>query len=114
MTIPDVARLLEGEPAHDQVVFETRLRRYWPDLLTGLTGAYPEHAPEMAYRLVEIAATNFRQRPAELRLLDLRRHADPHWFQHPRMLGYADVRRPVRRHPAPGWPRRSTTSPSSA
>jgi amylosucrase len=29
----------------------------------------------MAYRLVEIAARNFRERPADLRLLDLRRHA---------------------------------------
>ncbi|HSU36362.1 MAG TPA: alpha-amylase family protein [Propionibacteriaceae bacterium] len=89
MSTPDVAALLEGEPAHDQVVFATRLQRYWPDLITGLTGAYPDHAPEMAYRLVEIAAQNFRQRPAELRLLDLRRHADPEWFQHQHMLGYA-------------------------
>ena len=89
MTIPDLAPLLEGEPPHDQVVFATRLQRYWPDLLTGLTGAYPDHAPEMANRLVEIAAQNFRQRPADLRLLDLRRHADPQWYQHQQMLGYA-------------------------
>jgi amylosucrase len=89
MTIPDVAPLLQGEPPHDQVVFATRLQRYWPDLLTGLTGAYPDHAPEMANRLVEIAAQNFQQRPADLRLLDLRRHADPQWYQHQQMLGYA-------------------------
>ena len=89
MTIPDLATLLEGEPPHDQVVFATRLQRYWPDLLTGLTGAYPDHAPEMANRLVEIAAQNFQQRPADLRLLDLRRHADPQWYQHQQMLGYA-------------------------
>jgi amylosucrase len=89
MTIPNVAPLLEGEPLHDQVVFATRLQRYWPDLLTGLTGAYPDHAPEMANRLVEIAAQNFQQRPADLRLLDLRRHADPQWYQHQQMLGYA-------------------------
>ena len=81
--------LLSGELIHDQVVFDTRLRRYWADLLTGLTGAYPDHAMEMANRLVEIAAANFCERSAELRLLDLRRHADPQWFQHPRMLGYA-------------------------
>ena len=55
-----MAALLEGEPAHDQVVFATRLQRYWPDLIAGLTGAYPDHAPEMAERLVEIAASNFR------------------------------------------------------
>ena len=89
MTIPDLAPLLEGEPPHDQVVFATRLQRYWPDLLTGLTGAYPDHAPEMANQLVEIAARNFQQRPADLRLLDLRRHADPQWYQHQQMLGYA-------------------------
>ena len=89
MSIPDLAPLLEGEPPHDQVVFATRLQRYWPDLLTGLTGAYPDHAPEMANRLVEIAAQNFQQRPADLRLLDLRRHADPQWYQHQQMLGYA-------------------------
>ena len=62
-----MAPLLEGEPPHDQVVFATRLQRYWPDLLTGLTGAYPDHAPDMAYRVVEIAAQNFQQRPADLR-----------------------------------------------
>ena len=89
MSTPDVAPLLEGEPPHDQVVFAARLQRYWPDLLTGLAGAYPDHAPEMAYHLVEIAARQFRNRPADLRLLDLRRHADPQWFQHPQMLGYA-------------------------
>ena len=89
MTVPDVAPWLEGEPEHDQAVFTTRLQRYWPDLLSGLSGAYGEQAPEMARRLVAIAAENFRQRPADLRLLDLRRHADPQWFSSPRMLGYA-------------------------
>jgi len=89
MTIPDLAPLLEGEPAHDQVVFSARLQRYWPDLIAGLAGAYPNRAPEMAYRLVEIAANSFRRRPADLRLLDLRRHADPYWFQHQQMVGYA-------------------------
>ena len=64
MSIPDLGDLLSGEPIHDQVVFETRLRRHWPDLLTGLTGAYPDHAVEMANRLVEIAAANFRERSA--------------------------------------------------
>src|SRR5215213_7523473 len=89
MSVPDVAPLLEGEPVHDQVVFRTRLQRYWPDLLSGLSGAYPDRAPEMARRLVMIAAENFRQRPADLRLLDLRRHAHPQWFSSQRMLGYA-------------------------
>nr|MBA3529433.1 alpha-amylase [Propionibacteriaceae bacterium] len=77
------------QPAHDRAVFETRLQRSWPDLVAGLTDAFPEQAPEMARRLVAIATKNFKERPADLRLLDLRRHADPQWFQHPRMLGYA-------------------------
>ncbi|HYP43728.1 MAG TPA: amylosucrase [Propionibacteriaceae bacterium] len=87
--MPRSSELLANEPAHDRVVFETRLQRYWPDLLTGLTGAYPDQAPEMAQRLIAIAAENFTQRSPELRLLDLRRHADPQWFQHQQMLGYA-------------------------
>ncbi|MBA8795279.1 amylosucrase [Friedmanniella endophytica] len=89
MTLPDVADLLAEEPDHDQVVFDARLRRHWPDLLAGLTGAYGEQAPAMAERCVRIAAENFRDRPADLRLLDLRRHADPQWFGHQRMVGYA-------------------------
>ncbi|GAA1833973.1 amylosucrase [Microlunatus capsulatus] len=89
MSIPDVTSLLEDEPEHDRVVFAARLQRYWPDLLAGLAGAYGERAPEMAERLVVIAAESFRQRPADLRLLDLRRHADPQWFSSPRMVGYA-------------------------
>src|SRR3954452_1945602 len=89
MSVPDVAPLLEGEPLHDQVVFATRLQRYWPDLLSGLSGAYPDEAPEMARRLALIAPQTSRQRPADLRLLDLRRHADPQWFSSPRMVGYA-------------------------
>jgi amylosucrase len=89
MSTPDVGDLLSDQPPTDQVVFETRLRRYWPDLLTGLIGAYPDRPVEMGQRLVRIAAENFRERPADLRLLDLRRHADPQWFQHQQMLGYA-------------------------
>ena len=89
MSVPDVGALLEDEPRHDQVVFTARLQRYWPDLIAGLSAAYPDAAPEMARRLVQIAVQSFRQRPAELRLLDLQRHADPQWFSSPRMVGYA-------------------------
>lgn len=89
MTQPDLGNLLFDEPPHDRVIFEARLERYWPDLVAGLADAYPDGADEMALRLVRIAVENFRQRPAELRLLDLRRHADPQWFSHPRTVGYA-------------------------
>ena len=104
MSTPDVAALLDGEPAHDQVVFETRLRRYWPDLLTGLTGAYPDHALEMADRLVEIAAAELPPavgRAAAARPAPARR---PAVVPAPADARLRHLRRPVRRRPLPGWP----------
>ena len=67
----------------------------------------------MAERAGEIAARNFRQRPEDLRLLDLRRHADPQWHQHPRMLGYAAYA-DMFAGDLSGVATRSTTWPSSA
>ena len=82
-------RALAGEPEHDRTVVLARLRRSWPDLVTGLSGAYGERGPALAARVAGLAVAGFVQRPAELRLLDLRRHVEPDWFQSPRMLGYA-------------------------
>jgi amylosucrase len=95
--VPDVpaavleaaATALAGEPEHDRTVFLTRLRRHWPELLHGLTAAYGERGPALAERVVQIGLDGFLVRPADLRLLDLRRHVEPDWFQSPRMLGYA-------------------------
>ena len=80
---------LADEPEHDRTVFLTRLDRHWPDLVTGLRAAYDGRADEVASRVVQQAASSFTQRSADLRLLDLRRHVEPDWFQSPRMLGYA-------------------------
>ena len=78
------------EPEHDRTVVLARLRRHWPDLLTGLVGAYgAEAAEQAAVRAAALAVAGFVARPADLRLLDLRRHVEPDWFQSPRMLGYA-------------------------
>jgi amylosucrase len=82
-------KALAGEPEHDRAVLLARLRRHWPDLLAGLAGAYGDQAEQVAVRAAGLAVAGFLQRPAELRLLDLRRHVDPDWFQSPRMLGYA-------------------------
>ena len=82
-------KALAGEPAHDRTVVLARLRRCWPDLVAGLDEAYGDAAPALAARVADVAIAGFVQRPAELRLLDLRRHVDPDWFQSPRMLGYA-------------------------
>ena len=98
MTVPDVAPLLEGEPPHDQVVFATRLQRYWPDLLTGLAGAYPDacagdglpagrdrrpELPRAAHRPAAARPAPARRpalvpAPADARLRHLRRHVRRH------------------------------------
>ena len=82
-------KALAAEPEHDRTVVLTRLARSWRDLCAGLSEAYGEAAPALAARVADIAVSGFVQRPAELRLLDLRRHVEPDWFQSPRMLGYA-------------------------
>jgi amylosucrase len=84
----EVADALADEPEHDRTVLLARLDRHWDDLVTGLAAAYPE-PEELAGRVVRAAVAGFRDRPADLRLLDLRRHVAPDWFQSPRMLGYA-------------------------
>jgi amylosucrase len=81
-----VEQALAGEPEHDRTVFRARLHRNWPDLLAA---PYGDETADLAVRLVDLAVAAFRQRPADLRLLDLRRHVEPDWFQSPRMLGYA-------------------------
>ncbi|RJK95493.1 alpha-amylase [Vallicoccus soli] len=83
------AEVLAGEPEHDRELFLARLRRHWPDLLSGLEAAYGDAAPAAAARAVDVAARRAVERPADLRLLDLRRLVDPDWFQAPSMLGYA-------------------------
>jgi amylosucrase len=80
---------LAGEPEHDRTLLLERLQRHWPDLLAGLTAAYGSSAPEVAARAAAQAVQGFLDRPADLRLLDLRRHVAPDWFQAPSMLGYA-------------------------
>jgi len=85
-----VRALLAGEPEHDREVFFARVARHAPDLRAGLTAVYgAERARTAAAQALEIAAARFAERPADLRLLDLRRHVEPDWFQQPWMLGYA-------------------------
>ena len=80
---------LRAEPAADREVFLARLERYWPDLLDGLTDVYGAAGDAVAHRAVDLAVAGFLARPAELRLLDLRRLVSPDWFQAPGALGYA-------------------------
>jgi amylosucrase len=87
--LDDAAGGLADEPAPDRTVLLARLHRHWPDLLAGLRAAYGEQADALAARVVGQAVAAFRDRPADLRLLDLRRHVAPDWFQAPSVLGYA-------------------------
>ena len=70
--------------------FDARVRRWAPDLRSGLRELYPrEHADALEQRLLDAAAQAFARRPADLHRLDLQRILAPDWFQEPSMLGYA-------------------------
>lgn len=88
--VGSVRPLLAGEPEHDREVFLARVARHAPDLRAGLTAVYGDDRARIATaQALELAAARFTERPADLRLLDLRRHVEPDWFQQPRMLGYS-------------------------
>src|SRR4051794_13250722 len=84
-----VAGVLAGESVVDRTVFLARLDRYWPDLVSGLAQAYGEAGADLAAVVVDRGARAFVQRPEALRLLDLKRHIEPDWFQAPSAVGYA-------------------------
>lgn len=74
----------------EQEIFLSRWELYWPDAERALYMLYGER-PDFAVwgrRFVELAAQRYAERSEELRLLDLRRQAQPDWFQQPDMLGY--------------------------
>lgn len=71
-------------------IFCGRVGLYWADVMRPLRRLYGRRPDfdELAGRLLEIVARGYAARPLELRLLDLRRQADPDWFQKPEMVGY--------------------------
>ena len=83
--------MLAGEPEHDREVFLARVARHAPGSARGSDRGVrrASAASDAAAQALELAAARFAERPADLRLLDLRRHVEPDWFQQPRMLGYA-------------------------
>lgn len=95
--LPDQIRdrleaVLAGLPEHRQVTFALRVARWWPDLLEAL-GASPDADADdpdaHAHRLLDLAATTYRDRDPELHLLDERRGLEPDWFRRPGTVGYA-------------------------
>ncbi len=71
-------------------IFRARVELYWPDVVRPLRKLYGDlpDFDELADRLLQIAARGYAARPAELRLLDLRRQGEPDWFQRPDQVGY--------------------------
>ncbi|RRD30080.1 alpha-amylase family protein [Actinomyces bowdenii] len=84
-----VFHALDPLEAAERDVFLTRVERWYPDLLDGLTVLYGEAAAETAMTLVERAAHAYAERDPELRRLDLARTLDPAWAQDPGRIGYA-------------------------
>lgn len=85
-----VAPVLAGLSPDRRETFELRVRRWWPDVVTGLTEVYaPEAADALARTVLHAAAGAYARRDPELHRLDQERTLAPDWFQDPGMLGYA-------------------------
>ncbi|HWO50694.1 MAG TPA: alpha-amylase family glycosyl hydrolase, partial [Ornithinibacter sp.] len=80
----------EGLSGDREVMLRTRVERWWPDLLGGLSAVYgEERAPQLGSDLVELAATAFSVRADRLHVRDLERMLRPDWLQDPAVIGYA-------------------------
>ena len=55
--LDDAAAALAGEPEQHWVLVLARLRRAWPDLLSGLTEAYGGQGPAVARRAAALAVS---------------------------------------------------------
>jgi amylosucrase len=75
-------------PERDVDLFLLRLERYWGDLIEGLRLPYGEALVDLVPRLVDLLADRYRERPEDLRLLDIRRGLRPDDFQAPDQIGY--------------------------
>ncbi|MEM8849868.1 MAG: amylosucrase [Pseudomonadota bacterium] len=76
--------------APESDIFDLRLARsegdLWP-MLDRLYGDDPRY-PTMREDLLAEMRKAWRQRPADLKVLDLKRDLEPDWFQRPDMVGY--------------------------
>jgi amylosucrase len=77
-------------PSAEDDLFDLRLERSAPDLwpmLQGLYGHLPDY-PVFQARLLKVLKKGWKDRPAALKRLDLKRDLEPDWFQRPDMAGY--------------------------
>ena len=74
----------------DDVIFDLRLARSEGDLWPMLTRLYGAHPGFEVFRknLMREMRVAWAARPADLKLLDLKRDLEPDWFQRPDMTGY--------------------------
>jgi amylosucrase len=89
-TAATLEALLADMAPLEREIFRTRVELYWPDVMRPLGRLYGDRPDfdEWCARLLAIVAAGYAARPAELRLLDIRRQGQPDWFQQPHMLGY--------------------------
>lgn len=87
-------RLMQGplrlmEPL-EQDIFRLRFNQYIGDVLRPLAGLYGDRSDfeRCLFRLLEIVAQAYRDRPDDLRSQDLRRSFQPDWFQGSNMVAY--------------------------
>lgn len=69
-------------------IVAARLQRRWPEALAALRQVYGEAAGDLAPALAAWVVDAVEARSEELWQLDLRRDADPGWFQRSSMVGY--------------------------
>jgi amylosucrase len=74
----------------DDAVFALRLDRSAPDLWPMLEQLYGQHPgyPALQDKLLKVLRKAWKDRPADLKLLDLKRDLNPDWFQRADMAGY--------------------------
>jgi hypothetical protein len=71
-------------------IFLTRLDLFWQDMLRPLRQLYPADVrlATGCGSFCTLSPRAYAARPEALRLLDLRREAEPDWFQQAGMIGY--------------------------
>lgn len=74
----------------DDLIFQLRLARSAPDLWPMLETLYGQHPAYEQFRqdLLTALAEGWKDRPADLKKLDLARDLEPDWFQRADMAGY--------------------------
>jgi amylosucrase len=82
--------MAKSAPTPEDPIFALRLDRSAPDLWPMLERLYGQHQGYGAFKTALLKALRqaWDDRPADLRLLDLKRDLEPDWFQRPDMAGY--------------------------